>query len=197
MNAATRRNAPRRSARRRRSRLRGFALTTAAVAVAVLIGLSGAGVTYAFLNAKATLPGATITAGTAAIQINGSAAATLGNQTLSPNTPAVWAFTVGNTGSVKMDISAALAATTSPAYASAARALLVPVANTAACTAGVAGTPAPLIGYTAPTSTMGIIAAGGSQVYCLVVSLPAGTSSAGAGSPLSFTLTVAAAQSAN
>jgi len=44
---------------------------------------------------------------------------------------------------------------------------------------------------------MGIIAAGGSQAYCLVVSLPTGTSSAGAGTPLSFTVTVNAAQSAN
>ncbi len=184
-------------ARPRRRRVRSLITAVALSAAAVLIGLSGAGVTYAFLTATAIQPGATITAGTAAIQIDGSAAATLGNRTLSPNTPAAWAFTVANTGSVKMDISAAIAATTSPAYSAATRALLVPVASTAACTATVGGTPAPLAGFTATTSTMGVIAAGGSQVYCLVLSLPVGTSGTGAGSPLSFTVTVNAAQSAS
>jgi len=128
MNAVPRLSQPHSPAPRVRSRLRGIALTTAAVALAVALGVSGAGVTYAFLTASATQKGAVITAGTAAIQINGSTAAALGNQTLSPSTPAVWAFTVANTGSVKMDISAAIAATNSPAYAPAARALLVPVA---------------------------------------------------------------------
>lgn len=182
---------------RPRSQMRSLLGALVVSTVAVLIGLSGAGVTQAFLTASTTAPGATLTAGTAAIQINGAASAALGSRTLTPNTPAVWAFTVSNTGSVKMDISAGITAPAIPAYAPATRALLVPVANAAACTAAVAGTPASLNGYTATTATLGAIPAAATQTYCLVVSLPAGTSAAGAGSPLTFSLTVDAAQSAS
>lgn len=181
--------------RTRRRRLASFATATLLAALAVVIGVSGGGVTSAMLTSTATQPGATITAGTAAIRIDGDAASTLGTRPLSPATPAVWAFTVTNTGDVSLSLSGTIAAPAGPAYRASARALVSAVPNAAACTAALSGTPGALDGYVPPA--MGILGAGQSQWYCLVVSLPTGTSAAGSGSPLSFTLNVTAAQSAS
>lgn len=176
-------------------RPRSLLLTLVGAVAAVVIGVSGAGVTHAFLTATVTQPGATITAGTAGIQINGATAAALGSVALSPAAPAVWSFTVANTGNVALDLSARISAPAGPAFAPVARAVLAPVAGAAACSAALAGTPAALDGFTAPA--LGTVAAGASQTYCLVVSLPNPTPAAGSGSPLGFTVTVDAAQNAS
>lgn len=179
----------------RRSRLVGFAAATLLTGLAVLIGVSGAGVTSALLTATVSAPGPTVAAGTAALRIDGDAASSLGSRALSPAAPSVWAFTVTNTGDAALSLAGRIAAPTGPAYLASARALVASVPNAAACTSGLAGTPAALNGYVPPA--MGALAAGQTQWYCLVVSLPVGTSAAGSGSPLSFTLTVDGTQSAN
>lgn len=180
-----------------RPRWRAWVTGTVITATAVLIGLSGAGVTQAYLTASASQPGATLTAGTAAIQVNGVSAANLGSRGLTPNTPAVWSFTVSNTGSVKMDISAVISAPAAAGYATSTRAVLAPVSGAAACTASLGGTPQPFDGFTASTASLGAVQAGAVQTYCLVVSLPSGTSAVGSGSPLAFSMTVDAVQSAS
>ncbi len=173
-------------------RLRSLVGTLAAATAAVVLGVSGAGVTHAYLNATAGPAASTITAGTAAIQINGSATATLSPTALSPAAPAVWAFTVTNAGDAPMSLAAAISAPGGPAYAASAKALLTAVPNAAACTAAVAGTPSVLNGYSAPA--LGALPVGASQWYCLVVSLPNPMPAAGSGSSHSFTMTVNATQ---
>lgn len=180
----------------RTSRIRGLVVGFALTVAAVLVGLSGAGVTTAFLSAGAQGGSATITAGTAALRINGSAAAALGAQALSPAAPAVWAFPVSNTGDVPLALVAATTASApQPAYAAATRVLLVPVSGSGACTATTAGATAALGAQTA--SALGSIPAGGTQWFCLVLSVPNGTSAAGTGTALAFTLTFAGTQPAN
>lgn len=184
--------APEAAAPRRR---RSLATTAILSAIAVFIGITGAGVTSALLTSTATQPGATITAGTAGIRIDGDTTSVLGSRALSPAAPAVWAFTLTNTGDAPLAPSGSIAVTAGgPAYSAAAQARVAPVANAAACTAALGGTPAPLNGYVVPA--MSALAVGQTQWYCLVVSLPSGTSSAGSGLPLSFTMTVSATQSA-
>ena len=177
-----------------KERRRGLLTTLVVTVAAVLLGISGAGVTSALLTSTATQPGATITAGTGSIRIDGASTGVLGTRGLSPATPAAWAFTVTNTGDAPMTLAGTIAtAAGAPVYGNAAQALLVPVANAAACTPAVSGTAAALNGYANPA--MGAVAVGQTSWYCLVVSLPMGTSAAGSGSPLSFTLTVNATQS--
>lgn len=173
-------------------RFRALVTTAILSLFAVLIGISGAGVTSALLTSSATQSGATITAGTAGIRI-GDGSGALGSRALSPATPAVWAFAVSNTGDAPLALAGTLAATGAvPAYAAAALVSLAPVASESACTPAAAGTPAALNGFTAPA--MGTLAAGQSSWYCLVVSLPAGTAATGSGTPLSFTLNISATQ---
>ncbi|UJP10264.1 hypothetical protein L2X99_00635 [Microbacterium sp. KUDC0406] len=182
----TRRTAP-------TARWRTLLLAIFSSTAAVAIGASGAGVTYAYLNASAPMNGATVRAGALAIQINGSASADLGAKKVSPAAPAAWAFTVANTGDAPTALSAKITAPTGPAYAGSARAVLAPVADSASCKTTVTGPQAALNGYTLPT--MGALAPGQTRSYCLVVSLPAGTSANGSGSSLDFVVTVDAAQS--
>lgn len=177
-----------------RSRWRTWVSGTAMTAAAVLIGLSGAGVTQAYLTASAPQPGATLTAGTAAIQVNGASATNFGSRALTPNTPAVWSFTVSNTGSVKMNIAALVSAPATSGYATSTRAILAQVPGPAACTASLGGAAQPFNGL---SSALGALPAGATQTYCLVVSLPSGTSAVGTGSPLAFSMTVDAVQSAS
>lgn len=174
-----------------RSRWRELALTAALTTAAVVLGISGAGVTSALLSDSATQDSVTVSAGTLGIQINGDESAVLAPKRLSPAAPASWPFRVANSGDARTRLSALVAAPGGPTYAASARALLAPVADSASCTASLAGTPAALDGYSLPA--MGTLGVGQGQWYCLVVSLPAQVP-AGSGQPLSFTLTVNAVQ---
>lgn len=173
------------------SKGRGIVVAILASAAAVALGASGAGVTFAFLNASATVTQATVKAGTFGIRIGDGTAAALPAKKLSPASPATWAFTVTNTGDAPADLAARIAAPGGPAYAASARASLTPVENASACTTGLASTSS-LNGYTNPA--LGSLAAGETKTYCLVVSLPNPTPAAGSGSAHSFTLTVDAVQ---
>lgn len=122
-----------RIARSRRRRLRSLVYGTVASAIAVIIGLSGAGATYAFLSSTVSAPGATVTAGTLTIQINGSNSAALGPFAVSPSVPVAKAFSVQNTGNAPATLDAAISAATTPAITSHTLARVTEVANSAAC----------------------------------------------------------------
>ena len=183
-------------ARRRRGRLHSLLVSTLATGVAVTLGVASAGVTTAFLTASASAPGGTITAGTLELQINGAPSAALGAWEPTPNTPAVKSFTITNIGDATADLSAAIAVTApAPALTSHVTARLTPVANAAACVAGLAGTQAPIRGYAA--TNVASVAAGASRVFCLEMAITPGAPSTVAGQSLAFTMTVSGLQSAS
>lgn len=194
--AAEQRTVPSRREQRvsaRASRLRALVTSTLTTGLAVLIGVSGAGGTYAWLTASATAPGATVQAGTLTLQINGAASAALGTWEATPNTPQVKSFTITNTGNAPASLTGAIAATTTPALTPYATARLTNVANPAACVPGLGGAQGALNGYT--TAAFDTIAAGTTRTYCLEVGLAAGTPVSVSGQSLNFSLTVTGTQS--
>ncbi|WP_313355355.1 hypothetical protein [Microbacterium sp.] len=188
MNATQLRSGTRRT---RASGLRSLLITASATAAAVLLGISGGGVTHAFLSASAPVAQATVHAGTFGIRIGDGTTAALPEKKLTPAAPATWAFTVTNTGEAPVDLTGRIAAPGGPAYAASARGALAEVADAAACTASLAGTAA-LNGYTKPA--LGSLAPGKTKTFCLVVSLPNPSPAADSGSAHSLTLTIDAVQ---
>lgn len=192
---ADRRTAPTRRERRingRASRLRSLVASTLTTGLAVLIGVSGAGGTYAWLTASATAPGATVQAGTLTLQINGAASAALGTWEATPNTPQAKAFTITNTGNAPASLTGTIAATTTPALTPYATARLTNVASAAACVPGLGGAQGVLNGYT--TTAFDTIAVGATRTYCLEVGLAAGTPVSVSGQSLNFSLTITGTQ---
>lgn len=162
-----------------------------ASAAAVALGVSGAGVTFAFLSDSAPVAQATVQAATFGIRIGDGTTAALPEKKLTPAAPATWAFTVTNTGQAPVDLTGRIAAPGGPAYAESARGALTEVADAAACTSALAGTSA-LNGYTKPA--LGSLTPGQTKSFCLVVSLPNPSPAAGSGSAHSLTLTIDAVQ---
>lgn len=185
-----------RIARSRRRRLRSLVYGTVASAIAVIIGLSGAGATYAFLSSTVSAPGATVTAGTLTIQINGSNSAALGPFAVSPSVPVAKAFSVQNTGNAPATLDAAISAATTPAITSHTLARVTEVANSAACVTGLAGPQGTLHGYSSALAG-GSLQPAATRWYCLEVSLPAATPATVSGQGFNFTMTVGATQSAS
>lgn len=185
-----------RFARRPRRRPRALVHAFLASIAAVAIGLSGAGATHAFLAAGTNAPGARLAAGTLTLRINDSSSATLGAFAVSPSTPVAKAFSVANTGDAPAALDAAIAATSTPQLTAHALARITPVANSAACAAGLGGAQAPLNGYSAALGG-GPLAAGATRWYCLEVALAANTPATVSGQGLSFEITVAGTQSAS
>ncbi|MGC3956102.1 MAG: hypothetical protein QM804_17980 [Propionicimonas sp.] len=184
----------RRVARRRSRRLRALVQATLASAVAVVVGLSGAGATYAFLSSTANAPGASVTAGTLTLQVNGASSAALGDFAVSPATAVAKAFRVTNTGDAPATLAAGIAASSTPQIASRTRARITQVANAAACTTGLGGTQQALPSY-AEALGGGPLAASASRWYCLEVALVANTPVSTSGQGLDFTITVTGTQS--
>ncbi|GEM_PF-4854199 len=182
---------PTESSTRTSPTLRTVLVSLLASAAAVALGVSGAGVTFAFLNASAPVAQGSVQAGTFGIRIGDGASAPLPAQKLSPASPPTWAFSVTNTGAAPADLAARIAAPGGPAYATSARGSLAQVANEAACTTALAGTSA-LNGYAKPA--LGSLAPGETKMFCLVVSLPNPLPANGSGSAHSFTLTIDAVQ---
>jgi len=136
----------------------GFIKATLVLVVAIALGLTGTGGTYAYLNAAATAtPGSTVSAGTAAL--------TVGSQSLSwanmaPGGSRTGTFTITNTGDVPLILSAAIAATMTPSSVS--NPFTISVANGSCPASGV------------PAGTLnGTLAAGATTSACIVVTLPA------------------------
>ncbi|MFT4294497.1 MAG: hypothetical protein QM582_03690 [Micropruina sp.] len=182
--------------RRHGRRLRALAQATLAASVAVLVGLSGAGATYALLSSTTNASGATLTAGTLGLQLNGASSASLGNFAASPNTPVAKAFSVRNTGDAPASLDAEIEATSTPQITAYTRIRITPVANASACATGLAGTPAVLDGYAA-TLGGGTLAPGAVRWYCFEIALAANTPGTLSGQGLGFTMTVNATQKAN
>ncbi|WP_427870190.1 hypothetical protein [Leucobacter luti] len=188
-----------RSSRQRR-RIRGLAVSAAMLTGATLLGLGAAGGTYALLNARAELGGATISAGTAELRIDGAASASLADLSVGPGAPAARAVTVSNTGHVTLDLSARATPTAAPAILANTQIRLTPVSSAAQCVPGRPGpAPAPLSGYTksgigalAPTGP----ASSGTTVLCLELSLRDGTPVEQSGQQVPFTLTIEGVQRA-
>ncbi len=170
-----------------------LARATLATSVAVAVGVGGAGGTYALLSVTTQTPGATLTAGTLGLQLNGASSAALGAFAVSPNTPVAKALSVKNTGDVPATLRAEIAAT-STAITSYARARITPVASAAACEAGLSGSQKTLNGYDEPLSG-GSLAAGATRWYCFEVALATSTPATVSGQGLTFTVTVRGTQS--
>ena len=185
-----------RFARRRRRPLWAFVRAFLASTAAVVVGLSGAGATYAFLTSTTNAPGATLTAGTLTLRIDGTSSASLGTFEVSPNTPVARAFNVANTGDAPATLDATIEATSTPQIASHALARITPVAGSAGCAVGLGGTQAALDGYSVALGG-GPLAGGATRWYCLEVALAAGPPATVSGQGLDFDVTVAGTQSAS
>lgn len=172
-----------------------WARATLAAIVAVVVGVGGAGGTYALLSVTAPFSGATLTAGTLGMQLNGASSASLGAFAVSPNTPVAKPFSVAITGDVPATLRAEIAAS-STSITSYARARITPVAGAAACEAGLGGSQKALNGYDEPLSG-GSLAAGATRWYCFEVALATGTPATVSGQGLTFTVTVRGTQSEN
>ncbi|MDR2256004.1 MAG: hypothetical protein LBE25_08425 [Arthrobacter sp.] len=178
-------------ARHDASRLRGLALSATVAAVSALVGLAATGGTYALLNTSGTVPGATLTAGTMDLSINGAGSAQLGTVGLDPLTPVALPFTVTNAGQAKARLSAAITAQDNSALATVMRIDVVP--NPGSCVASALGASAQrLASFT--SSSLADLTAGTSRGFCLLLSLPAGTDAALSGTSVNFTLTMTSEQ---
>lgn len=173
-------------------RLRSLAWSTTVVTTATVLGLAGAGGTYALLQDTTSMPGATVQAGTLDLRINGQASAALGSWELSPAAGQVRTFTVTNTGNVAANLSASAAITSQQAIGTHTQARLTPVTSVAQCRTGLAGSQGALNGYS--VAALDTIAAGQTKTYCLELSLASNTPVTLAGQGVSFSLTVNAAQ---
>lgn len=186
-------------ARRRTSGLLGSTLLTALVVAA---GVSGVGGTYALLSAQGDVSGATVTAASVGLNVNGAASADLGDWAISPATPVAKAFSVTNTAPtgpaasvspVRVNLQAAISVTASSAITANTTAVITPVASAAACTTGL-GSPSVLSGY---STTLDVIAPGQTKFYCLQLGLATGTPVAQSGLDTGFTVTLTSTQLAN
>lgn len=175
-------------------RLRSLATATALLTASTLIGIAAAGGTYALLNDKATMKGATVTSGNLQLLINNAQAANLGNFTITPARAQAKSFVITNTGDVNVNLSAAATNTSAQALVANTRIRVTPVASAAACQPGLSGQQAPLASYT--NSNLGSLNKGTTGFFCLELSLAPGTPVEQSGQQFSFTLTVNGAQKA-
>ncbi|WP_413317399.1 hypothetical protein AA0Z99_11255 [Agrococcus sp. 1P02AA] len=192
---APRRAAHTRSRVRRGSRFRSAAVTGLILTGATVLGIAGAGGTYALLSARAETAGATVTAGTLDLRVDGQAAAALGTLPVTPATPVARAFTVTSIGDVPSRLSASVSATTAQEITANAQVRITPVTSAAACAPGLSGPLAALNGYAAPS--LGRIEAGAQRTFCLEVRLNPGTPVAQSGQGIGFTMNITATQEAS
>lgn len=172
-------------ARRRATRV---LLSCAVVAGALVLGLGAAGGTLALLSAERTIPGATITAGSLGLSVNGGSTATIGGYSISPGSPHARTFTVTNTGTVPVEIGATISVTSTDPIQDNMRARVTAVADSAECTPDLRGTRGDLNGYT--VSEVAEIPSGQTATVCLELALDDATPLSQAGQSAAFTLTV-------
>ncbi|QIM16800.1 hypothetical protein G7067_10950 [Leucobacter insecticola] len=163
-------------------------------AFATVLGLSSVGGTYAWLNASAPAPGATVQAGSFGLEINGAVSTSLGSWVPSPETPAVRAFNVSNTGDAPALLEAQVSRNTEEHLFDYALATLTPVAGAEACEAGL-GVPSPLPEFTTPASWFSL-PVGETRWFCLEIGLRADTPYSVNGDSVQFKLTVRGDQDA-
>jgi hypothetical protein len=167
-------------------------ITSLIVGGAVLVALTGVGGSYALWNASAPVQAATLTTGTAALTIDGSAAASLGSlqaTRLGPGSSVAQKVTVANTGNVPLTLS--LSPTTVTADGGLAPYLLAQVTmNTSDCSVAALGAASRAVsGYS--VSTFGVTLQPGASVPAcveLTLSPQAPASVQGATASARFTL---------
>jgi alternate signal-mediated exported protein len=167
--------------------MRSLLASAAAVLAGVLIAVAGTSGSFALWNQAAPIADASVTSGSLALTIKyGSGAA--GSTAAIPS--ANWSkmlpgdfvnqqVTLTSTGSVSANLTASIGSPTSP--------FQVRMAS---------GTcPSTLLATTAlatTASSLGTLAAGASQTYCVQVTLPASAASGAAGASNAFTITIGA-----
>lgn len=175
-------------------------LTTVFVACLAAIGVALAltGGSYALFNSSAPVNGATITAGTTSITVNGSQSATLPgsiSSALAPGRSTATALTVANTGTTAASV--AVSSTTVGAQTNSLgsylTATLTPVSGSSACTVGLVGTTGALTGFTSTIAPV-TIASGASATLCLELKLSASAPSSAQGGSAPFTVTLTGSQ---
>lgn len=159
---------------------------------ATVLGVAGAGGTYALLSSTAETPEVTLTAGTLDLQVNGATTAALGTWNVTPATPVARSFTVSSTGDIPATLSAGVRATTSQAITANTQVRITPVTTAAACTVGLSGPLAALDGYSAPS--LGSLTPGQTRTFCLELRLNPNTPVAQSGQGVGMTVDITATQ---
>lgn len=165
------------------------------VILAIVLGLFGAGGTYALWNVSATLPGATIVAGTAALLVPPTVS--LPATPLTPGGSTFVSFTVVNSGNVSLGLQ--LQALVGPTPSAFSQSLTIGVGVVASAGQCSAGTFVPTWSGTFASATPGSIgttplASAGSALVCLSVTLNPTAPNGAQGLSASFGLTIAGVQ---
>lgn len=189
---STRRERRRRTNRRRRSR--SLILSTLVVSGATVLGMAGAGGTYAFLSAQQATEQVVVTAGDLSLQINGAVSADLGSWQITPATPAARAFAVSSVseGRLTSRLVAVVTPTSGSAIIANTQLRITPVPNEAACTVGLAGPLADITGYR--VTDPALLNAGETRYYCVEARLKAGTPASQSGQSVPFTVNLTTTQ---
>ncbi|MFC4224499.1 hypothetical protein [Lysinibacter cavernae] len=161
---------------------------------ATVLGLASAGGTLAALSASQTIPGATLTAGSLDLTLNGASTVTLDEFSVLPGAPQVAPVTVENIGTTPMGLTTTIAVSTSAAINDHFTARVTPVPSATTCVPGLAGAADTLDGFAA--SEFADVDPGESIVVCLELMLDEATPVALSGQSASFTATVTGSQKA-
>jgi hypothetical protein len=180
---------------RRRSRTKSVGATVAAVIAGFSVGLIATGVTYALWNSAANVNASSVSSGTFGLTINGGSSYVipgLNVTSLGPGQSVVAPFTVANTGSTKLAVSVT-SATVGIQSNSLASWLQLTLTASSTCTVGLTGgTTGDLVGFT--TTAYPTIAVGGSQQFCLQVTVNPAAPSTAQGGNATFTLALTGTQ---
>ncbi|HWU57409.1 MAG TPA: hypothetical protein VN045_01730 [Microbacteriaceae bacterium] len=166
--------------------------------VAVVVALSATAGSYALWNGTATVSGATITAGSSAITINGGATASLAFGALGPGESAVTPLTIVNTGSTP--VSLAVTGTSigtdaaSLAVAPSLTATLTQVTDPTRCVTGLTGGQTGALTGFATTAAPVSLAKNASAILCLQLTLATTAPSAVQGQSAAFTMALTGTQ---
>lgn len=180
---------------RRRSRTKSAGFTIAAAIAGLSVGLLATGVTYALWNNAANVNASSISSGTFGLTINGGSSYVipgLNVTSLGPGQSVVAPFTVANTGSTKLAV-AVTSATIGIQTNSLANSLRLTLTASSTCTVGLTGgSTGNLVGFT--TTAFPTIPVGGSQTFCLQVTVDPAAPSTAQGGNATFTLALTGTQ---
>lgn len=169
----------RRRSRQRTSVLKRVLASIAGVAAGIVIAVSGAGATYAYLNAQASGGAATLRAGTLGLTV--SPISSTAFTSILPGETLQQTVTVTSTGDAPATVRVNLAAATS----------VVVRLPLGACTVSFSSTPPTGTALSTTASLVNDFTAGQARSYCLQVTAPASGLTAGGsyGFTLNFTST--------
>jgi len=176
------------------------ALWTGAIGclVAIAIAVSASAGSYALWNGATNVTGGSMSAGSAAITINGSTTATLALGALGPGESTTTPLTIANTGSTPVSLAVTDTAigtdAASLAVAPQLTATLTSVADPTRCQAGLTGgSTGTLTGFTT-TSAPIVLAKDANATLCLQLSLATSAPSTMQGKSAAFTMSLTGTQ---